>query len=200
MKQAFIIMICLMAYSSLFAQTEEKKDEGDKIQEVYMKANKENIDAAKPLIDFLLKYDEKDSTKAPDQNDFDQLLNQMGVMDELKNDKSGLTKEDAFQFINAYINADKNIGKQEATKPSSDTESELQKELKKAEKLFEDSMPEIEKLMKEAEKEAEKIKTNPNLIPYGDFRKKAKQMKPELSESEIKAAYDDLMKTLGNTH
>ena len=189
-------MICLYTSTSLFAQVKDKKDEGDKIQEVYMKANKANIDTAKPLIDFFLKYDEKESSKAPDQTDFDQLLNQMGVMDEVKNDKSGLTKEDAFQFINA----DNNIGAKESTQKNLNTESELQKELKKAEKLLEDSMPEIEKLMKEAEKEAEKIKTNPNLIPYGDFRKKAKQMKPELTESEIRAAYDDLMKTLGNTH
>lgn len=200
MKQVLVMMICLFTSSALFAQTEEKKDEGDKIQEAYLKANKANIDAAKPLIDFFLKYDEKDSSKAPNQNDFDQLLNQMGVMDEVKNDKSGLTKEDAFQFINAYINADKNIGKEKSTQPKTNTESELQKELKKAEKLFEDSMPEIEKLMKEAEKEAEKIQMNPNLIPYGDFRKKAKQMKPELSESEIRAAYDEMMKNFGYTN
>ncbi len=200
MKQVLVIMICFFTSTSLFAQVKDKKDEGEKIQEVYMKANKANIDTAKPLIDFFLKYDEKESSKAPDQTDFDQLLNQMGIMDEVKNDKSGLTKEDAFQFINAYINADKNIGKEKPTQPNTNTESELQKELKKAEKLLEDSMPEIEKLMKEAEKEVEKMKMNPNLISYGDFRKKAKQMKPELTESEIKAAYNDLMKTLGNTH
>jgi len=200
MKQVLVLMIFLFTSSVLFAQTEEKKDEGDKIQEAYIKANKENIDTAKPLIDFLLKYDEKDSTKAPDQNDFDQLLNQMGVMDDLKNDKSGLTKEDAFQFINAYINADKNIGKKKPVQSNTNTESDLQKELKKAEELFENAMPEMENLMKEAEKEAEKIEMNSNLISYDDFRKKARQKKPELSDSEIRAAYNDLMKTLGNVH
>lgn len=203
MKQILIIVLCLISSSVLFAQGKVKKGENegvDVMMEAYLKANKGMIDSAKPMIDFFLKYDEKDSAKAPSQSDFDELLNQMGIMDEVQNDKSGLTKEDAFQFINAYINADKNIGKEKVIQPQTNTESELQKELKKAEKLFEDSMPEIEKLMKQAEKEAEKINTNPNLIPYGDFRKKAKQMKPELTENEIKAAYDDLMKTLGNTH
>lgn len=200
MKQFLIITICLFTSTALFAQTEKKKDEGDKIQEAYMKANKASIDSVKPLIDFFLKYDENDSTKAPNQNDFDQLLNQMGVMDDLKNDKSGLTKEDAFQVIDAYIKADQNIGKEKARQPKENTESELQKELKKAESLFEDAKPEIENMMKEAEKEAEKLKKNPNLIPYDDFRKKAKQMKPELSESEIRAAYDEMMKSFGYTN
>ncbi len=200
MKQVLTIIICLVISSSLFSQVKDKKDIGDKMMEAYKKANKANIDTAKPLIDFFLKYDEKESSKAPDQTDFDQLLNQMGIMDELKNDNSGLTKEDAFQFINAYINADKNIGAKKPSQTNINTESGLQKELKKVEKQFEDLMPEMEKLMKEAEKEVEKMKMNTNLISYEDFRKKAKQKKPELSESEIKATYDDLMKTLGNTH
>ena len=200
MKQVLVLMICLFTSSALFAQAEEKKDEGDKIQEAYLKANKKSIDTAKPMIDFFLKYDEKDSSKAPNQVDFDRMLNEMGVMDEVKNDKSGLTKEDAFQVINAYINADKNIGKERPTQLNANTESELQKELKKADERFENSMPEMERLMKEVEKEVEKIKMNRNLIPYGDFRKKAKQMKPELSEREIRAAYDEMMKNLEYTN
>lgn len=199
MKQVLVLLICLFVSASLFAQIKDKNAEEDKIQEADVKANKANIGVAKPLIDFLLKYDEKDKSKAPDQIDFDQLLNEMGIMDQVENDKSGLTKENAFQFINAYIKADKAIGKEEqANKPKH--ESELDREVKKAEKQFEDLMPEIERIMKEAEKEAAKIKLNSNLIPYGDFRKRAKQMKPELSESEIKVAYDDLMKTIGDTH
>lgn len=198
MKQILVIMIFFFTSSVLFAQTKEKKDEGDKIQEAYMKANKKSIDTAKPMIDFFLKYDENDSVKPPNQSDFDQMLNKMGVMDEVKNDKSGLTKEDAFQLINAYINADKNSGKEKSTQSNTNSESELQKELKKAEELFENAMPEMEKLMKEAEKEAEKIKMNPNFISYDDFRKKVKQKKPELSENEIRDAYNEMMKALGN--
>ncbi len=200
MRQILIIVICLVTGSSLFSQVKDKKDIGDKMMEAYRKANKANIDTAKPLIDFFQKYDEKESSKAPDQTDFDQMLKQMGIMDEIKNDNSGLTKEDAFQFINAYINADKNSGAKKPSQTNINTENGLQQELKKLEKQFEDLMPEMEKLMKEAENDVEKIKMNTNLIPYGDFRKKAKQKKPELSENEIRAAYDDLMKTLGNTH
>ncbi|PKQ65804.1 hypothetical protein BZG02_02015 [Labilibaculum filiforme] len=195
MKQVVVIIICLFTSSVLFAQTKEKTNEGDKIQEAYIKANKKSIDTAKPMIDFFLKYDEKDSLHAPNQVDFDQMLNEMGLMDEIKNDKSGLTKEDAFQFINAYINADDNIGKEKPAQPNSNTESELQKELKKAEELLENAMPEMEKWMKEAEKEAEKMNLNPNIISYDDFRKRAKEKQPDLSESEIRDAYNEMIKS-----
>jgi len=205
MKQVQIITFVFLMISSsiLFAQNQKKankKSTDASIEAAYMKINKKSIDNAKPMIEFLLKYDEKDSTKAPKQADFDLLIKQMGLSKEIKNDGSGLTKEDAFQFINTYINADKNIGTKAPTQKNINTESELQKELKKAEELFENAMPEIEKLMKEAEKEVEKINVNPNLIPYSDFRKRAKQMKPELSDSEIRAAYNDMMKNLGYTN
>ncbi|MRT93136.1 hypothetical protein [Ancylomarina sp. 16SWW S1-10-2] len=205
MKQIQIITLMFLMISSsiLFAQEQKKvnnKTDDASIQAAYMKINKKSIDNAKPMIEFLLKYDEKDSTKAPKQADFDLLMKQMGLNEEIKNDGSGLTKEDAFQFINAYINAEDNIGKEKPTQPNINTESELQKELKKAEELFENAMPEMEKMIKEAQKEAEKIKINPDLIPYSDFKEKAKQMKPELSESEIRAAYDELMKNLGYTN
>jgi hypothetical protein len=185
--------------SVLFAQTEEKKDEGDKIQEAYLKANKKSIDTAKPMIDFFLKYDEKDSLKAPNQVDFDQMLNEMGIMDEVNNDKSGLTKEDAFQFINAYINADNAIGQEdEPNKP--EQESQLDKELKKAEKQFEEVKPEVETMLKDAEKEFEKVQTQSSFMSYEDFRKRVKAHKPEASESEIQAAYNEMMKEFGNPY
>lgn len=200
MKQVLVIMICLFISSVLFAQTKEKKDEGDKIQEAYVKANKKSIDTAKPMIDFFLKYDEKDSFKAPNQSDFDQMLNEMNVMDEVKNDRSGLTKEDAFQFINAYINADKNIGKKKPAQPNINSEGELQKELKKAEKQFDEAKPELERILKEAEKEFEKLQKQSNFMSYEDFRKRAKAKKPDAGESEIREAYNELMKVLGNPY
>ncbi|MGZ2371191.1 hypothetical protein ACXR6G_15540 [Ancylomarina sp. YFZ004] len=202
MKQVQIITLVFLMISSniLFAQEQKKatkKSAETSIEAAYMKINKKSIDNAKPMIEFLLIYDEKDNTKAPKQADFDLLIKQMGLSEEIKKDDSGLTKEDAFQFINTYINADKNIGKKETIQPNTNTENELQKELQKAKELFENAMPEMDKLKKKAEKEVEKIKMNPNLIPYNDFRKKAKQMKPELSESEIRDAYNDMMKSFG---
>ena len=203
MKQIQIItLVCLIISSNiLFAQEQKKankKSTDASIQATYMKINKKSIDNAKPMIEFLLKYDNKDSTNAPKQTDFDLFIKQMGLSEEIKNDDSGLTKEDAFQFINTYINADKNIGKEKSIEPN--TENELQKEFKKAEEIFESAIPEIEKLIKKAEKEVKKIKVSPDLIPYNDFRKKAKQMKPELSESEIRTAYNEMMKNLGYTN
>jgi len=196
-----ITLVCLMTISNvLFAQEQKKesKQKGDmSIEEAYMKANKKTIDAAKPMIDFFLKYDEKDKSKAPNQADFDLLIKQMGLSEEVKNDGSGLTKEDAFQLIDAYIKADKNSPKtKDKTKNTSDSEL-FNKEIKKAEAQFEELKPEIESVMKEAQKEAEQMKHQMPGISYQDFRKKAKTKKPELSEAEIKKAYEELMKVMG---
>ncbi|MUP36447.1 hypothetical protein [Labilibaculum euxinus] len=198
MNQILVIVLCFVANSALLAQGKVEKEGVDVMLETYMKANKNMIDSTKPMIDFFLKYDEKDSLKAPNQSDFDQMLNQMGIMDEVKNDQSGLTKEDVFQFINAYINADKSIGK-EGEKPDKPVqESQLDQELKKAEKQFDEAKPELEGMLKEAEKEFEKLQNQSNFMSYEDFRKRAKQRKPDLSESEIRDAYNEVMKVLGN--
>jgi hypothetical protein len=203
MKQILVIVLCFTTSFASFAQEKAKKSEKEGVDvmlDTYMKANKKMIDSTKPMIDFFLKYDEKDSLKAPNQSDFDQMLNQMGVMDEVKNDQSGLTKEDAFQFINAYINADNAIGK-EGEKPKKPVlESQLDKELKKAEKQFDEAKPELERMWKEAEKEFEKLQKQSNFMSYEDFRKRAKAKKPDARESEIKEAYNDLMKVLGNPY
>lgn len=202
MKQIQIItLVCLILISNiLFAQEKKevsKKNGDTSIEAAYMKANKKTIDAAIPMIEFFLKYDEKDKAKAPNQADFDLLIKQMGLTDEVKNDASGLTKEDAFQLIDAYIKADKNTSKTNyKTKKTPDNDL-FNKEIKKVEAQFEDLKPEIERLMKEAQKEAEQLKLNLPIISYSDFRKKAKAKKPELSESEIKEAYSELMKVMG---
>ena len=196
-----ITLVCLMIISNVLFAQEQKKASKQKaevsIEAAYMKANKKTIDAAKPMIDFFLKYDEKDKTKAPNQADFDLLIKQMGLSEEVKNDGSGLTKEDAFQLIDAYIKADKNTSNANyKTKNTSDSEL-FNKEIKKAEAQFEELKPEIESVMKEAQKEAEQMKHQVPGISYQDFRKKAKTKKPELSEAEIKKAYEELMKVMG---
>jgi len=203
MKQVLTIVFFFLSISFIMAQENNetnKKEKFDAMIETYMKANKESIDTAKPLIDFFLKYESKDSLNAPNQKDFDLLLKEMGVFDEIEKDKSGLTKEDAFQFINAYIKADKAIGND--TKPHSNSaeESILTKEIKKAEEQFQDAMPEIEKMMKAAEKEAKNMNLQADVISYDEFKKRAKLKKPNASEKEVKAAYSDLMKVLGRTN
>jgi hypothetical protein len=184
----------------LFAQEKKKvtKQNGQtSIESAYMKINKKSIDKAKPMIEFFLKYDEKDNSKTPEQADFDLLIKQMGLSEEVKNDGSGLTKEDAFQFIDAYIKADKNIANTNyKTKSTSDNDL-FNKEIKKVEAQFEELKPEIERIMKEAQKEAEQLKFNQPIISYSDFRKAAKTKKPELDEAEIKKAYEELMKAMG---
>ncbi|MDE5421328.1 hypothetical protein L3073_03835 [Ancylomarina sp. DW003] len=203
MKQIQIVtLLFLMIISNiLFAQEKKKvtKQNGDtSIEAAYMKANKKTIDAAKPMIEFFLKYDEKDNSKTPKQADFDLLIKQMGLSEEVKNDGSGLTKEDAFQLINAYIKANKKSSDADYKTKNTTNNDLLNKEIKKAEAQFEELKPEIEKFMKEAQKEAKKNKYKEPVISYQDFRQKAKTKKPELSEIEIEKAYKELMKAMGH--
>ena len=203
MKQILTVVFFFLSISFINAQENaeiNKKEKFDAMMETYMKTNKKSIDTAKPLIDFFLKYEAKDSSNAPNQYDFDLLLKEMGVLEEIENDKSGLTKEDAFQFINAYIKADKAIGNDTLPHSNSSEESMLNKEIKKAEEQFQDAMPEIEKMMKAAEQEAKKMNLQPDVISYDEFKKRAKLKKSNASEKEIKEAYSDLMKTLGRTN
>jgi len=203
MKQVLTVVFFFLSISFIIAQESaetNKKEKFDAMMETYMKTNKKSIDTAKPLIDFFLKYEAKGSSNAPNQYDFDLLLKEMGVLEEIENDKSGLTKEDAFQFINAYIKADKAIGNDTLPHSNSSEESMLNKEIKKAEEQFQDAMPEIEKMMKAAEQEAKKMNLQPDVISYDEFKKRAKLKKSNASEKEIKEAYSDLMKTLGRTN
>ena len=203
MKQVLTVVFFFLSISFIIAQESaetNKKEKFDAMMETYMKTNKKSIDTAKPLIDFFLKYEAKDSSNAPNQYDFDLLLKEMGVLEEIENDKSGLTKEDAFQFINAYIKADKAIGNDTLPHSNSSEESMLNKEIKKAEEQFQDAMPGIEKMMKAAEQEAKKMNLQPDVISYDEFKKRAKLKKSNASEKEIKEAYSDLMKTLGRTN
>ncbi len=198
--QIITLLFLMLSSNMLFAQEKKKvtKSNGDKsIEAAYMKANKKTIDAATPMIEFFLKYDEKDKTKAPKQADFDLLIKQMGLSEEVKNDGSGLTKENAFQFIDAYIKADKNLSNADYKTKSIPDNDLFSKEIKKAEAQFEELKPEIERIMKEAQKEAEQLKFNQPIISYSDFRKTANTKKPELSEAEIKKAYEELMKAMG---
>jgi len=156
---------------------------------------------SKPMIVFFLKYD--DSTKTPNQNDFDIMITEMGLMDKVKNDKSGLTKEDAFNFVNAYINTDKNkkggIDIDENKKEKiRDYLIELNEGKQKAENIFKNATTDdkMKKMVEDAQTEVKKIKLNPNPlgITYEQFKKVAKEKKPNMSETEIKKAYDDLIK------
>lgn len=112
MKKSILCIISLLLVTSLSAQEEINYENAlKKVQKTNFKLddksveiNKEAIEVSAPMINLFLKYQGGD--KKVNQGDFDQMLNQMGIMDDVQNDKSGLTKEDAFNFINAYINAD----------------------------------------------------------------------------------------------
>lgn len=158
---------------------------------------------AAPMIEFFLKYDDKDSLKTPDQVDFDKMLNEMGIMDEVQSDKRGLTKEDAFRFVDAYINADQGNKieiNHEKKEEVINYLLELEKGKQDAENIFNQATSEeaLSEAFKNAEAEVLKFQSAGIGISYDDFRKAAKTRMPDASEEEIKEAYRDLLKQFGN--
>jgi predicted transcriptional regulator len=184
--------------STFFAQqdVEDLKKMIDRSAE----SQKELIDATSPMMKFLLKYDNGKSK--PTQSDFDQMLNQMGIMDEVQNDNSGLTKEDAFKFVDAYIRADQgekiDIGQDKKDKVL-EYLNQIEQGKKEAEQIFNQviTQDKVNQMINEATKELKAMQAAGFGISYDDFKKEALKKKPEATDAEIQKAYKDLMKQLG---
>jgi len=98
MNKAIIILSFLLMANLCFSQSQPT----DPILESYLKTNKEMIDKAAPLMEFFFKYE--DSLNSPTQVDFDKLLTIYGEGGNAASTE-GLTKEQAFQFVDFYIKA-----------------------------------------------------------------------------------------------
>jgi len=149
---------------------------------------------AAPMIEFFLKYDDKDSLKSPDQVDFDKMLNEMGIMDEVQSDNSGHTKEDAFRFIDAYIKADQGNKIEIDHEIKEDVIEyliELENGKQDAENIFNQATSEeaLSEAFKNAEAEVMEFQSAGIGISYDDFSKAAKAQMPDASEEEIKEAH-----------
>lgn len=157
-----------------------------------------------PMMELLMKYE--NNTKSPNQEDFDKMLNEMGIMDEIQNDKSDLTKEDAFQFINAYINADQ----REKIVIDEQNEGEVIDFLKEIEKGKQDALTllneattddKMSKMMEEASNELYNsgfFRSNSVWFTYEEFKALTLKEYPKAKEGQIKAAYNYFIEKLEN--
>jgi len=179
------------------------KETGFILDDKSVELNKEAIQASAPMINFFMKY--KDGAGKANQGDFDKMLQQMGIMEEIQNDKSGLTKEDAFKFVDAYIQAD--MGEQGAqfdidqNTKNKITEflTQLENGEQNAQSVFDQVITEekVNDFVRQAQAEIEKLQTSGFGISYDDFKREAKKKKPNVTDAEIQKAYKDLMKQLG---
>jgi len=185
-----VLILLLVSQASLFAQekTDEKMDQ--------------MVEKAGPMIELLMKYDDSEIT--PNQDDFDIMLNKMGIMDDVQNDDSGLTKEDAFEFVNAYIDADqgKKLDIDEQKKGEViDFLKEIEKGKQDALAIFNEATTDdkLNKMMVDAEKELyESGFFRPNSIwfTYEEFKALTLKEYPKAKEGQIKATYNFLIEQL----
>jgi len=198
MKKSVLTFLAMLSVISFFAQNEISKDEVNKMIDQSAQYQKELVKMSAPMVNFLLKYDKG----SPTQADFDEMLNQMGIMDEIQNDNSGLTKEDAFKFINAYIKADQG----EEVKIDQDKKdkvleylNQLEQGKKDAEQIFNQVITEdkVNEFLKQAQAEVSKLQTSGFIMSYDDFKKEVKKKKPDATDAEIQKAYKELRKQLG---
>ncbi|MCD6545008.1 MAG: hypothetical protein J7K34_10930 [Flavobacteriaceae bacterium] len=207
MKYLLVVILALMLSFSMEAQEEVSYEQAlKKVQKTNFKLddksveiNKEAIEASAPMINLFLKY--QDGDKKVNQGDFDQMLNQMGIMDDVQNDKSGLTKEDAFKFIDAYIKADQGERidiDQEKKDKVLEYLNQLEQGEKDTEQIFNQVVTDdqVNEFVKQAQAEIAKLQSAGFGISYKDFRKEAKKKKPNVTDAEIQKAYKELMKQL----
>lgn len=205
MKKIILNIIILLLVTTISAQEDinfEKalqkvKETGFILDDKSVELNKDVIDDSAPLINFFMKY--QDGDKKINQDDFDQMLNQMGIMEVILNDKSGLTKEDAFKFVDAYIKTDQGE-KIEINQQKKDQVinylNEIENGRQNAQAVFDQVITEkkVNDFVRQAQEEMEKLQTVGFGISYDDFKKEVKKKKPNATDAEIQTAYKDLMK------
>lgn len=205
MKKIILNIIILLLVTTISAQEDinfEKalqkvKETGFILDDKSVELNKDVIDTSAPMINFFMKY--QDGDKKINQDDFDQMLNQMGIMEVILNDKSGLTKEDAFKFVDAYIKTDQGE-KIEINQQKKDQVihylNEIENGRQNAQAVFDQVITEkkVNDFVRQAQEEMEKLQTVGFGISYDDFKKEAKKKKPNATDAEIQTAYKDLMK------
>lgn len=204
MKKKFIWVLLIISNFALHSQEEISYEKAKKLvtetnfllDEKSVEINKEIIKASAPMIDLFLKYD--DSTKITNQAGFDKILIKMGIMDEIQNDKSGLTKEDAFKFVNTYIRADQGnkIEIDEAKKQEVVSFiNEIEKGKQDALVIFNDATTDVKMNQMRTEASRELYKSGffrPNSVwfTYEEFEVLTLKEYPKATKGQIRAAYN----------
>jgi len=170
-------------------------------------AIKEAMKASGSLINFYNKYDDKGASGEVDQEDFDKMLNEMNwsISDDTNN---GLTKEDAFKFINIYIKSDKGetiqIDEQKKDEVANFL-NDIDKGKSDAEALFNEATTDdkMQQMMINAKQELYNsgIRENSIWYTYDEYKALIKKEYPKANEGQIKAAYhyfiDQIKKGMG---
>jgi len=202
MKKYLTLIIVLFLTLTTQSQENEltygnvkKAVEGDKIAEKGVEINKEAIETSGALINFLMKYDEETTEGEVNQNDFDKMLKDMNWSTS-EPSNNGLTKEDAFKFVNIYIKSDKGETLQIDEQKKDEVVNFLNKiETGKSDALaiFKEVTTDVKlnQMMLNAEKElyAAGIGRNSTWLSYKEYKALVKKKYPKATEGQIKAAY-----------
>ena len=200
----YLILITVL-FLTLTIQSQEKeitydnvknKVEGNKMAEASVEANKEAIEASGALINFLMKYDKENVEGEVTQNDFNKMLEGMNWSNS-ETSNSGLTKEGAFKFVNAYIKSDKG----ETIKIDEQKKGEVVNFLNEIETGKSDALAilkeattdvKLNQMMVNAEKELydSGIRKNSTWYPYEEYKARVKKEYPKATEGQIKVAYN----------
>jgi len=203
MKKYLILLgICFFTLSIQSQENEltygnvKRAVEGDKIAEKGVDINKEAIEASGALIQFLMKYDKETTEGEVNQIDFDKMLKEMNWLTS-ETSNNGLTKEDAFKFVNVYIKSDKGETLQVDEQKKDEVVNFLNKiETGKSDALaiFKEATTDVKlnQMMANAEKELYDagIGRNSTWISYQEFKILTKKEYPKANEGQIKAAYN----------
>jgi len=161
------------------------------------------------MIEFFQKYDGKEieytkpdgtigirkiKAEGATMSDFNKLADDLGYTPK---DKDGVSREQMFQFFDLYIREE--IGdpidrNNDNDRKDGEENGFIDKEKQKAETIFNNATTDdkMNHMMKDAESEIKKMQSIG--ITYEEFRKSVKEKEPNASESEIKKAYDNLVK------
>lgn len=194
---AFFLMLTIQSQEKeLTFNNVKNKVKGDKIAEKGVEVNKEAIEASGALINFLMKYDKETTEGEVNQTDFDNMLKDMNWSTS-ETSNNGLTKEDAFKFMNVYIRSDKG----ETLQIDEQKKGEVVNFLNKIETGKSDALAilkeattdvKLNQMMANAEKELYDagIGRNSTWISYEEYKVLVKKEYPKATEGQIKAAYN----------
>ncbi len=192
----FFLMLPIQSQEKEMTYNNVKKEvKGNKMVEASVEINKEAIKSSAALINFLMKYDKETVEGEVNQSDFDKMLNDMDwPIAEASN--GGLTKEDAFKFVNIYIKSDKGETLQIDEQKKDEVVNflnEIETGKKDALAIFKEATTDIKlnQMMINAEKELYDagIRKNSIWYTYEEYKALVKKEYPKAKEGQIKIAY-----------
>lgn len=176
------LILTVLFFIAVTSQSQEKEK------------NEAAIESSGALINFLMKYDKETVEGEVNQSDFDNMTKDLGLNTDASN--NGLTKEDAFKFVNIYIKSDKG----ETLQIDDQKKDEVANYLNEIEKVKSDALAifneattdvKLNQMMVNAEKELYDAGMMREDIwyPYKEYKARVKKNYPKATEGQIKAAY-----------